>query len=434
MKISSIINILLCTLLMFNVIQAQTLEEEELWTRQKKKKTLAPKDVDFFKMWEEKEQTREDFDIWKQQREQKIQGRLGKIAALEKAIDPEKYIIGPGDILSFNIWGAMEAQIPLPVSPEGKLSVPSVGDIDVDGKSLAAVHDLVLEEASKYYENNSVSLVLISLRFFRVHVTGEVEFPGTFHAQATDRISELIIEDGGTTEWAWKRRIELRHANDSTDYCDLSRFEQSGNLEEDLYVGGGDVIYVPPIELQDNLVRVEGDIKSAGLYQILGDEDLLYFLQRIRALKRNTDLSKIAVIRNNNSTEDNTAYMPLTSDIKNSQFILKDGDRVILPSDYVYVKGTVRKPGAYPYVLNMRARDYAGMAGGDYRSGSIKAIKVFHARTGKTEKGEDVLVDPGDIVEVPQTFELKLREILSMISALAYVFVAYATVENLTNK
>ena len=124
MKTSTIINILLCTLLMFNVIQAQTLEEEELWTRQKKKKTLAPKDVDFFKMWEEKEQTREDFDIWKQQREQKIQGRLGKIAALEKAIDPEKYIIGPGDILSFNIWGAMEAQIPLPVSPEGKLSVP----------------------------------------------------------------------------------------------------------------------------------------------------------------------------------------------------------------------------------------------------------------------------------------------------------------------
>ena len=49
----------------------------------------------------------------------------------------------------------------------------------------------------------------------------------------------------------------------------------------------------------------------------------------------------------------------------------------------------------------------------------------------QTEKGEDVIVEAGDVVEVPQTFELKFREILSMIQALAYVFVAYATVRNL---
>ena len=415
----------------FQTVSAQTMEDDELWTRTKKKKTIAPTDVDFFKMWEEKEQTKEDFDIWKRQRESKLEKRLQQYEALEKAVDPDKYIVGPGDIFSFNIWGAMEEQIPIPVHPEGKLSIPSVGDIPVDGKTLSEVHKLVLDAAAPHYQNVKVTLVLESLRFFRVHVTGEVQFPGTYYAQATDRISEMITEAGGATEWAWKRRIELKHPDGRIDYFDLANFEQGGEVENNRYVNGGDVIYIPPIELQDNLVRVEGDINSAGIYQIFEGENLLVFLQRIRAMKKNTDLSKIAVVRYNETEDKDIVYMPFTKNIKNTDFILNDSDRIILPSNYVYVKGTVRKSGAYPYVLNMRARDYAGMAGGDYRSGSIGKIKVYHARTGKTEKGADVLVEPGDIVEVPQTFELKIREILSMVSTIAYVFVAYATVRNL---
>ena len=425
--------LLLGSLILSQTILAQTTDDDELWTRTKRKKTIAPRDVDFFKMWEEKEQTKEDFDIWKRKREAKLEKRLLQNESLEKAVDPDKYIVGPGDIFSFNIWGAMETQIPLSVSPEGKLSIPSIGEVFVDGKSLAEVHKLILTEADKYYEENTVTIVLESLRFFQVHVTGEVEFPGTYHARSTDRISEMITEAGGTTEWAWKRRIELRHLDGNVDYFDLSAFEQDGQIKKDLHVNGGDVIFVPPIELEDNLVRVEGDIKNAGIYQIFEEENLLDFLQRIRAMKKNTDLSKIAVVRYDETRDKDVIQMPFNTNIKNTIFILSDGDRIILPSNYVYVKGTVRKPGAYPYVLNLRARDYAGMAGGDYRSGSIKKVKVFHARTGKTEKGEDVLVEPGDVVEVPQTFELKIREILSIASTVAYVFVAYATVSNLSD-
>jgi len=432
MKIQSFLKIFLYLIVFTNIVQSQTTDEEELWTRTKKKETITPKSVDFFKMWEEKEQTREDFDIWKRQRDLKMQKRLSEGEALEKSINPDKYIVGPGDIFSFNIWGAMETQIPLPVSPEGKLSVPAVGDIKVDGKTLSEVHDLVLKEASKYYKDKTVTLDLTALRFFRVHVTGEVEFPGTYLAQATDRLSEMITQAGGATEWAWKRQIELRHPDSTTDYFDLADFEQNGNVEENLYVNGSDIIYVPPINLEDNLVHVEGDIKSAGLYQIFEDENLLDFLQRIRVMKKNTDLSKIAVVRNENSNTDKKIYIPFAApDSEQIGFTLQNGDKIILPSNYVYVKGTVSKPGAYPYVLNMKSRDYAGMAGSDYRSGSIKAIKVYHIRTGKTEKGQEILVEPGDIVEVPQTFELKFREILSMIQAFAYVFVAYATVRNL---
>ena len=59
----------------------------------------------------------------------------------------------------------------------------------------------------------------------------------------------MITEAGGATEWAWKRRIELKHPDGRIDYFDLANFEQGGEVENNRYVNGGDVIYIPPIEL-----------------------------------------------------------------------------------------------------------------------------------------------------------------------------------------
>ncbi|MCJ7812628.1 polysaccharide biosynthesis/export family protein, partial [bacterium] len=314
----------------------------------------------------------------KSEREQKIRERLSQMDALEGAIDSNRYIVGPGDIFSFNVWGAMEMQIFLVVSPEGKLLLPSAGEIDVSGKTLMEVQNRVIEKAADFYKYSRITLTLEGLRFFRVHVVGEVKFPGTYIAQAVDRISELIVEAGGVTERSWKREIQLRHPTGASDYFDLASFEQKGNLEKDFFVNGGDVIYVPPIEIRKNLIEVEGDFENSGTYQISPDEKLIDFLNRIRVLKRNTNLSKILVIRpEENGHPDKQLITPFLNNDTTGYFLsLRDGDRIVLPSMYVYVKGTVQSPGAYPYVSNLTAKDYAGMAGGDYRSGSIKSVQV----------------------------------------------------------
>ena len=225
----------------------------------------------------------------------------------------------------------------------------------------------------------------------------------------------------------------MRHTDGSVDYFDMSDFEQRGDIESNLFVNGGDVIYIPPMQLGSDFVEVEGELENAGTYQIFPDETLMAFLQRIRVIERNMDITKIIVIRGNIDPKKKTieySYIhPFeTLNLEDQEFKLVNNDRILIPSKYVYVKGAVRMPGAYPYALNLRAKDYAGMAGGDYRSGNIKKVKVFHSRTRKFEKGPNILVEAGDTVEMPQTFELQLREILSMVSTLAYVFVAAKTV------
>ena len=407
----SIVRSLLCLLIGISAGFGQIPEEDEFL----KKETIKPKVIDFSKILEKEKMTREDFEVWKRERELRLRQRLTEVTALERAVDPEKYIVGPSDIFSFNVWGAMEAQYPVEVSPEGKLSIPSVGDVLVDGMPLYRVQEIVLASAEPYYSNSSVSLTLEALRFFRIHVVGEVEYPGTYIARAIDRIPELIAEAGGVTEWAWKQRVELRHPDGSVDLFNLDLFEQMGALQKDYLVNGGDVIFVPPLQLESILVYVEGDQEVSGTYQILQEENALAFLQRIRALRRNTHLFAIRVTRLNEEGEE-TILLPFDRQDETARsLILHDGDRITLPSNYVYVKGAVRISGAYPYILNMRARDYAGMAGGDFRSGPIRRIRIYHSRTGKVENGPDVLVEPGDVVHLHASWNQRIGNYLQLI-------------------
>ncbi|MFH1941403.1 MAG: hypothetical protein ABIL68_04805, partial [bacterium] len=228
---------------------------------------------------------------------------------------------------------------------------------------------------------------------------------------------------------AWKQKIELRHTDGSVEYFDLSAFEQSGKLEKEYLINGGDIIFVPPIQLGDELLVVEGDRENSGTYQILPEETILNFLQRIRALRRNTELSKIMIVRSEKESsggkaEEKTVIPFASLGSQNPNFILKSGDRIVLPSNYVYVKGAVQVSGAYPYILNLRARDYAGMAGGDYRSGSIKSVRTYHVYSGKEEKGPDVLVEPGDVVHLDATLNERLRNIVQLIPILTSLILA----------
>lgn len=391
-----------------------------------KKTTPIPKAIDFSRLFDQEKMDREEFETLKRQKQAELQERLTRVEALEHAVDPESYIVGPGDVFSFNIWD-LDVQYPINVSPEGRLLIPTLEEFDVDGLLLAEVKALVLEKAEQSYEIGKVSLSLEALRFFRVHVVGEVEYPGTYIAQAVNRVSDLLTEAGGVTERAWKRKIELRRQDGSVSYFDLSAFEQQGDLSGDVYLNGGDIIFVPTIGVGDDLVSVEGDIEHSGAYRIDQGEGLLTFLDRIRILKRTSDLSRIVVIRSHSDdgqSNGELSYVKPFTGANPRPFILQGGDRIVFPSNVVYVKGAVQTPGAFPYALSLTAKDYAGMAGGDFRSGTVRSVKVYHASTGKTERGPDVLVEAGDVVHVHTTWSQRLDVYLRLIPTITSLILA----------
>lgn len=394
---------------------------EELLMRQ----TSGPSDQELPKLFGEKELTQEALDEWKKKREVRLRERIAQGDALENALDPEVYRVGPGDVFQFNVWGIMESQIPLVVDPEGKLAVPSVGEIEVSGKTLAEAKSLVLQKAASSYVNSRVSLSLAALKFFRVHVVGEVKFPGTYLVQSIDRVTELIAEAGGLTSWSWPREIEIRHEHGDTTIFDFYSFERQGELSEVPFVNSGDVIYVPSIDLQKAVVTLQSDMKSGGIYQISPGEDLMGFLLRIRVITNNSDVSGVTVIRQTGKKGKDSRLKPFGNrDQIALPFPLQNLDRIIVPSAYVYVRGACRNPGAYPFIMNLTAKDYAGMAGADYQAGGMRGLKVFHTMTGKTSKGAEARVQAGDVIQIPQSLGNQLRDYGPILSAFGTMMMA----------
>ncbi len=384
-------------------------------------KAQIPKPMDFSKFFDNRTPSRDAFEESKRQKETKLIERLSLRDASDRSVLPDQYLVGPGDLFSLNIWGPMEVQIPLMVNPEGKLVVPSVGELAVDGQHLDRVQRLVCDKAKPFYQNCTLSLTLEKMRLFRVHVVGEVLFPGSYVCNAAYRVSEVIQEAGGFTSWAWSRSVQQRHPDGTGDTLDLALFEQAGLLEHDTFVQGGDVVYVPPISLSGSVVWVEGDPQRAGMYQIRQPHEVLMeFLQRIRAVTKNTDFLKITVRRAGESGDTIQILQPFSSSTQTG-FIVQNQDRILLPSPYVFVKGSVQNPGAFPYAFNLTAKDYAGMAG---ILGNLKGIRIYRSGTLKTYRGTNILVEPGDVVEVPANWGLKLREYLGIASTVASLIIA----------
>ena len=407
--------IIICLLITQN-LPAQLLNEET--TRNMDVST--PTAIDFSKMFRSDQESKEDFQNTKAQKQSEIQQRLSAPVALEKAVDPNTYLVGPGDVFSLNVWGAMEIQIPVMVSPEGKLSIPSVGEIFVAGLTLSMAKDEVLEKAKPYYEKSEISLTLEKLRYFKVHVTGAVQYPGTYTVNPTSRIPEIIEYAGGVSIWANKTRIELRRENGDTLYFNLSEFEATGKFSSDCFVNGGDVIFVTPVDFTGKSVTVAGDFKKGGHYPIVEKETIYDFLLRIGPFSRSANISEISIIRKVEGKE--KRIKPFTTG--DFSMLLENGDKVIIPSDFVYVKGAVQTPGAFPFVSNLTARDYAGMAGGNYQSAGIKSVKVYNAYTGKMKNGPETIVEAGDVVDLPQSWGLRFRDLATVVSTVASIILA----------
>ena len=355
------------------------------------------------------------------------------IQAIEAAIKPDEYFVGPGDYFYVNVSGESEIVIPSQVTPEGKLIIETIGTLDVSGKNLLQVKDLVEQAGKKKYKIKTVQANLVQLRAFRVHVVGEVERPGTYLAQAVDRASLLIERAGSPTDWANERGIEIRHCDGTVDFLDLSLFQNMGQLSQNIYLTNGDVIYVPPIDLSANSVTLEGDVEKPGIHSINENELLSEFLTRVNVLNRDSDPKHINIIRNTDEGESSLIRINLSSlEIEDKKNVLNDiklqhGDKISIPTlnNLVYVHGAVRNPGGYQYIAGSTAKDYAGFAGGTELMGNIKGIKVYHHRTNSIEKGPNALVEQGDSIIIPLNFRKRFAEYLGIVTGMATLLFAY---------
>lgn len=168
----------------------------------------------------------------------------------EQAVDA--YRIGVDDVIRVAVWQNPDLNVTVPVRPDGRISVPLVGDVEAGGKTPEEVSAEIKIALEQFVRNPQVTVIIDQLRsheyLSRVRVTGAVRSPISVPYRQGMTVLDAVLAAGGTNEFAAADRTELYRKEGETtrSYAvRLDRILQKGELESNYPVQPGDVITVP---------------------------------------------------------------------------------------------------------------------------------------------------------------------------------------------
>jgi polysaccharide export outer membrane protein len=160
--------------------------------------------------------------------------------------------IGPEDTVRVTVWRNPELNVTAPVRPDGKISVPLIGDVQAGGLTPEQVARIITKKLSMYIRAPRVAVILTAMRshefLSRVRVTGAVRAPKTIPYRQGMTVLDVVLEAGGLNDFASGNRTKLyRKANGKTVVLKvkLKRILKKGKLETNYDVKPGDIISVP---------------------------------------------------------------------------------------------------------------------------------------------------------------------------------------------
>ena len=170
-----------------------------------------------------------------------------------QAMAVNEYRIGVDDQLQVTVWHNPDLSVAVPVRPDGKITVPLIGDVQAGGQTPEAVAATIRDKLKAYVRDPQVAVILTQLRsheyLARVRVTGAVRTPVSLPYRQGMTVLDVVLAAGGTTEFASPDRTELyRHAGEgaSQSYAvRLGRILEQGDLATNYPLQPGDVITVP---------------------------------------------------------------------------------------------------------------------------------------------------------------------------------------------
>jgi protein involved in polysaccharide export with SLBB domain len=330
---------------------------------------------------------------------------------LEGPIDPTEYIIGPFDVLDVNVWGMAPIRFWVPVTPEGTLIIPTVGEITVAGDTLAAVKKKIQQAMRKKYTVGDIGVTLSSMRTFKVTVAGAVSTPGAYSMTSVDRVDRVVYMANLNVKTSPPepvtppptqlrqngekppplislRNIKLFRANGDTITVDLVRYYASGETSYNPYLRDGDVVFVPAENLPGNSVSIYGGVRMPGSFEFHAGDSLRTLVQIGQGPTALADLDHVEVARflaDGRQAQTIIVNLRAIQEGEAPDIALHRNDRIFLRENpetrkerTVFVKGAVHKPGAYAILHDFTTlSEIIERAGGFMPEASIAESKLI---------------------------------------------------------
>jgi len=278
---------------------------------------------------------------------------------MDKPINPEQYLVGPGDQFLVNIISSENvANYTLTVSPTGEILIPSVGIIQINGQTLSSSIKTMEIAIQTLNRSAKIFIILSELREFKVKVIGHLQNPGFYTVTPVSRVSDLYEEvlqklqsESSDNEIHYpemsKRNIEI-YRNGESIPVDLVNFGSTGIENNNPFLQQGDVVRMP---LKEHIVGIFGGIKIPGNYEFVEGESLSQFVDLAGGLRPDADSNKVEITRFITSKE---KYSFITTMSNADTIIISSEDHIMIRydkeykrQDIVYIIGEVKYPGVY---------------------------------------------------------------------------------------
>jgi polysaccharide export outer membrane protein len=175
-------------------------------------------------------------------------GKEYKVAEAETGSAGD-YKIAPSDVLEITIYGEEGlTRNQLVVRPDGKVSFPLVGDVEVGGLTTAQVKDIVEEKVRTYIPEAVAAVSVMQLGSLQYYVVGKVAKPGMYNVSKPLTVMQALALAGGMVTFAKEDKISIlrNHGNETVRLpFNYEEIKKGKNLEQNILLERGDVVVVP---------------------------------------------------------------------------------------------------------------------------------------------------------------------------------------------
>jgi polysaccharide biosynthesis/export protein len=322
----------------------------------------------------------------------------------DRTVDPDTYIVGPGDVIQLYVWGQFDLSYMLQVDPEGRVVIPTAGSLEATGRTLSEVKKLVFAKAAARYPGVEITVTLASLRYFTVYVTGAVSTEGSMVVEPTTRVSDLIEMAGGFDSKVRRlgvsqRAIELRHVDGTVELIDIATYYATGDMQYNPYLRMGDLVHVG---YRHDTVAIHGALNRQGAFEFRPGDTLRKLLVLARGVSGSAPVDEVKLWRftekggkataidlvggtAGGATLDSVLDMPLQPD----DMVLMRTRSDWQPKPTVRIGGQVVYRGRYRIVPGQtRLRDVVSAAGGFTEDASLADAVVIRVKASASRDPE----------------------------------------------
>lgn len=263
------------------------------------------------------------------------------------------YIVGAGDVIHVDVYGFEDLRSDAEVSPQGTLSLPLIGEVDVKGRDTSSLKRYLAQRYTQYVKSPRVDVSIKTYQSNRISVIGEVQRPGMYPLRRNGQlITELLSEAGGKNQLASNRLIllpapKLEHiasqqlsgpsnqpTGDTSIGVEVEMEALLGKLDQRpllIPLIAGDTVVVP----EAGNFEVDGEVQKPGSFKLTSGTSVIGAIAAAGGFTYSADVKKVEVIRDIGGGRKALATLDLEEvGLRGGRDIrLRAGDLVRVPSE-----------------------------------------------------------------------------------------------------